>query len=687
MIPHSIVVVTFIATSLAIWPQPTAVQTGSNVLWLDSAVHATLHCKTEADELQEYDLHETYLERLFGGALQLTQGLANRFQVTLLDKHVRGQPYLSEDAIVKQVVRETIRSIQTSRFVPWKLHKRHQTFEPDPGAPRRYISRIQVEQKDCPDTQPLRPASFFTVDESYEVDVDDSGITCIKSNTTLGTIRGLQTLQQLFFAHSTSSGSYLPFVPAKIADRPRWRHRGLSLDIARNSFQPRDLLRTIDGMALAKMNRLHIHATDSQSWPLEIPSLPELAQKGAYQTHLVWSVEDLRKVQKYGVSKGISVFVEIDVPGHTASITHAYPDLIAAYNELDWSTFAAEPLSGQLKLNSSAVEKFMTSLLGDLLPRTAPYTSLYHVGGDEVNLAAYLLDETVRSEDPKVLQPLLQKFIDSVVAASIKEGLQPVVWEEMLLDWNLTLPSAKDGNPTAQTLVQVWRNSERIEEVLKRGHRAIFGDYHFWYLDCKFPSSHALRFLLMRTGGFGGFLVPYPSGKSPPGVPYNTSGGYPSNLTKPYLDYCAPYHNWRQMYTYNPLANISVELQDNIEGGEVLMWSEQTDSSDLDSKLWPRVAAAAEVLWSGVREESMLADATRRLGEWRERGVVDLGMHMSPVTMTWCLMEVSTPESLFRLPILIFTHPDTNLESNNKAGWMQLVVTFPEVASHVGGRP
>jgi hexosaminidase len=93
------------------------------------------------------------------------------------------------------------------------------------------------------------------------------------------------------------------------------------------------------------------------------------------------------------------------------------------------------------------------------------------------------------------------------------------------------------------------------------------------------------------------------------------------------------------MYTYDPLANISVGLQDAIEGGEVLLWSEQTDSQDLDSKLWPRVAAAAEVLWAGVRNESMLQDATRRLGEWRERAVVDLSVRMSPVTMTWCLMD------------------------------------------------
>ncbi|KIX93396.1 uncharacterized protein Z520_10815 [Fonsecaea multimorphosa CBS 102226] len=624
MQPRLLLILGSITACLAVWPQPAEIKTGKRVLWLDSAIHATLRC-----EEQTIDLYGTpgsqgsQLASVLNGVVGFTQGLMDKLQFPFVQRNNSAVHGFSERSIVQNSVRETVRSIQQSKFVPWKLHRRHSTFESDPDAPRHYISTLHIQQTTCPGSEPLHPQSYFGGDESYVIDVDDQGIASIKSNCSIGTIRALQTFEQLFFAHSTKSGSYTPFAPLSIADRAKWRHRGLSIDIARNPFDSRDLIRTIDAMAMAKLNRLHIHATDSQSWPLEIPALPDLARKGAYQPHHVWSVDSLRDIQMYGAAKGVSVFIEIDMPGHTASVAYAFPDLITAFNELDWSTFAAEPLSGQLKLNSSDAHNFVAAVLDDLLPRTRPYTSLYHVGGDELNLAAYLLDETVQSDDPKVLQPLLQTFIDNVIDACVRHGLQPIVWEEMLLDWNLTLPSALDSTSSRQTLVQVWRNSERIEEVLKRGHRAIFGDYHYWYLDC----------------GFGVFLDPYPSGKSPPGVPYNTSGGYSSRLKKPYLDYCNPYHNWRQMYTYNPLANISADLQGGIEGGEVLVWSEQTDSSDLDSKLWPRAAAAAEVLWAGVREESMLEDATRRLGEWRERGVIDLGLAMSPVTMTWCLME------------------------------------------------
>lgn len=143
----------------------------------------------------------------------------------------------------------------------------------------------------------------------------------------------------------------------------------------------------------------------------------------------------------------------------------------------------------------------------------------------------------------------------------------------------------------------------------------------------------------LEIGGYGNFLDPYPSGNSPPGIPFNTSGGISSKVAAPYLDYCNPFHNWRHIYMYNPLTNISSGLHHLIEGGEVLMWSEQTDSFDLDTKLWPRAGAAAEVLWSGPRDDSMLAGASKRLGEWRERAVTELDIRMSPVQMTWCLME------------------------------------------------
>ena len=465
----------------------------------------------------------------------------------------------------------------------------------------------------CPDDS-FDAAAFFDGDESYELHLNTSTV-AIVANTTLGTLRALESMKQLFYLHSSTRKVYTSLSPVHVIDAPHWRHRGLSLDIARNSFLPEDVMKTMNAMAAAKMSRLHLHATDSQSWPLEVPALPELSRKGAYQPHLVWTAEQLAEVQRYGALKGIQVFVELDMPGHTASIAYAYPHLIAAFNELDWSTFAAEPQSGQLKLDSDEVRHFLDALFEDLLPRIAPYSTLYHFGGDEVNQQVHLLDQAVRSNASHILKPLVQRILDQVLDHTSRNSLQPVVWEEMALDWGLDLPE--------QTLVQVWRSNKRIKEVLEKGFKVVFGDSEHWYLDC----------------GFGQFLDPYPSGRSPNGVPFNTSGGVPSGLDAPYLDYCQPYHNWRSVYTFDPLDGVSEHLHPGVEGGEVLMWTEQTDGIDLDFKLWPRTAAAAEVLWAGPRTKGQIADATWRLGHFRERLWLNHAIRSSPVQMTWCLME------------------------------------------------
>lgn len=100
------------------------------------------------------------------------------------------------------------------------------------------------------------------------------------------------------------------------------------------------------------------------------------------------------------------------MPGHTNSIAYSHPEFIAASNvQPDWSKYANQPPSGQLKLNDSNVSDFMSSILSDVLPRTADYSNYFHSGGDEVNMNVYLLDPGIRSNDSTVIQPYLQDFV------------------------------------------------------------------------------------------------------------------------------------------------------------------------------------------------------------------------------------------------------------------------------------
>ena len=101
------------------------------------------------------------------------------------------------------------------------------------------------------------------------------------------------------------------------------------------------------------------------------------------------------------------------------------------------------------------------------------------------------------------------------------------------------------------------------------------------------------------------------------------------------------------MYSYDPIAAAGVEADEAalVLGGEAALWTETVDPVNLDSLLWPRLGAVAEVLWSGRTDASGVNrtqfDATPRLADMRER-MVARGVGASPVQMIFCTQ--SDPE-------------------------------------------
>ena len=82
---------------------------------------------------------------------------------------------------------------------------------------------------------------------------------------------------------------------------------------------------------------------------------------------------------------------------------------------------------------------------------------------------------------------------------------------------------------------------------------------------------------------------------------------------------------WKDVYNVEPLETITSESQAKLVlGGEVLMWGENVDGSDLLSSIWPRAASAAERLWSS-RSVNSPEEFLSRLQAFRchmlERGI------------------------------------------------------------------
>ncbi len=119
-------------------------------------------------------------------------------------------------------------------------------------------------------------------------------------------------------------------------------------------------------MAWNKMNRLHVHVTDSQSWPLEILRCRSWPRRAAYRPDLTYSPHDIKTIiQSYGAQRGVEVYFEIDMPGHIGSVGWSHPELVTAFDAFPYFWWCAEPPCGAFRLNDTAVDKFLDTVMDD----------------------------------------------------------------------------------------------------------------------------------------------------------------------------------------------------------------------------------------------------------------------------------------------------------------------------------
>ncbi|KAF8526999.1 beta-hexosaminidase [Hysterangium stoloniferum] len=400
--------------------------------------------------------------------------------------------------------------------------------------------------------------------EAYSLTVPSDGSSAVlTAESTLGLFRGLTTFTQLWYQFQNTI--YTVQAPIEITnDSPAFPYRGFMLDTARNFFPVADIKRTLDAMSWVKLNNFHWHVTDGQSWPLHVDAAPELSAAGAYSSEETFSKSDIQDIITYAGERGIDVLVEIDTPGHTGSIVHSHPDLVACSVFSPWTKFANEPPSGQIRLADPKAIDLASSIFASV---AKDFPSKYiSTGGDELNTACYMSDNATVAQltaKGQTLEQALDTFTQGTHGALHKAGKTAVVWEEMVLNHNVTL--------TNDTIAMVWISADSVAAAINKGFRIIHASSDFLYLDCG-----------------GGQWVGADIGNS----------------------WCDPFKSWQKVYSFDPMANLSSSQGEFVMGGETLLWTEQSDSSNLDPIAWPRAAAAAEVFWTGPN----LPDGTPRNG-------------------------------------------------------------------------
>lgn len=273
--------------------------------------------------------------------------------------------------------------------------------------------------------------------------------------------------------------------------------------------------------------------------------------------------------------------------------------------------FAHEPGTGQLNPLNPKTYKIIKNVIHDV---TDMFPDAYfHAGGDEINPSCWKSDPRIQDFLAKngTLSQALEIFVNSTLPLILSQNRTVIYWEDIILDEkiNVSLSLLPKENIILQSWTSHWRNSTK--RVVSAGYRTIVSPLDFYYLDT----------------GHGTFIGNYSQYNQPPGAPGKKDPWDTLFVT------------WQSIYNHDITYGLNEEEAKLVLGGEVALWSEQADSTVMDSRIWPRTSAMAEALWSGNRDETGMkrfAEATDRLNEWRNR-MVSRGIGAEPIQPLWCV--------------------------------------------------
>jgi hexosaminidase len=307
-------------------------------------------------------------------------------------------------------------------------------------------------------------------DESYTLEVTERQAS-LRAATVVGVLRGLETLLQL--VEGDREGFYLPAV--SVDDRPRFRWRGLLVDIARH-FQPMDVLkRNLDAMAAVKLNVFHWHLTEDQGFRIESRKFPKLHRMGSDGNF--YTQEQAREVIAYARERGIRVVPEFDMPGHATAWLVGHPELGSAPGpyQIERRPGIFEPT---LDPTREEVYRFLDVFLGEM---AALFPDAYmHIGGDENTGKQWdanpKIQEFMKARGLKDNHALQTHFNLRLLKILRKHGKRMMGWDEI---FQPELP--KD------VVIHSWRGQKALAEAARRGYDGVLSNGY--YIDLIFPAS------------------------------------------------------------------------------------------------------------------------------------------------------------------------------------------------------
>jgi hexosaminidase len=427
--------------------------------------------------------------------------------------------------------------------------------------------------------------------EAYRIRIDASGVS-LEAGSADGYRNAYATLHQL---HEPGRG----FSCVTIDDKPRFPWRGLSLDVARHFMPVNSVRKLLFDMAAIKLNVLHLHLTDDQGFRIESKRLPLLHLKGSEGSF--YTQAEMKGLIGYAQTVGIRIVPEFDVPGHATAWLAGYPEIGSAPGE-----YQPDPRvitqDASLDPTNERTYAILDQFLGEMAALFPdPY---FHLGGDEVTgkhwdanpaITKFKKDRGFTSN-----HQLQVHFMQRVHQIAAKHGKKLVLWDEALD------PSLPPG-----ITYQAWRGPYALLATAFASRPALVS-YDF-YLDWGLPAE--------RSYG-------------------NQLDGAPPDPTDHILKRLATIIRYP---AERPRGLLLTDREKTfVQGGEACLFTEFTTPRNLELRLWPRLGAIAERLWSPattVDTDSLY----RRLAVLEERLTGDIYRGEFPDDATRTFTETIEP--------------------------------------------
>lgn len=284
------------------------------------------------------------------------------------------------------------------------------------------------------------PAEFM--DESYELDVPAQGAVQVRAATQWGVLRALETFSQMATSCTVQN------LPVKIVDAPRFTHRGIMLDLARVWWPADTLASVLEAMAHSKLNVLHLHLTDSESFMFESLAVPQLNRAayrqpscsgqggGAGGAPCLYPQAMLRRLVADAADRGIRVVPEFDMPGHAESWGVGVPEIVLNCTGNPWSP----PSAGLPHVYLDPLHDETWRVVGAVLAEAASIfpDARLHLGADEVYWRCYNNSAAARAAivaagrqlDDDGLKWLLRAYLAKAQGVVRALGRRSSVWNE-----------------------------------------------------------------------------------------------------------------------------------------------------------------------------------------------------------------------------------------------------------------